>query len=65
MLLGIILSFKIFRLIKEKKFKKLKEYLEENLAKDFIRKLILLIKHVMFFVLKKTIVINYMLIIIK
>ena len=37
----------------EKKFKKLKKYLEKNLAKSFIRESILPIKHVIFFVLKK------------
>ena len=57
--------FKIFRPIKEKKFKKLKEYLKENLAKNFVKKSTLPIKYVMFFVLKKTAVINCILIIIK
>ena len=53
LLLEIILSFEIFRLIKKEKFKKLKKYLKKNLAKGFVRKLILSIKHVVFFILKK------------
>ena len=39
--------------MEKKKFKKLKKYLEKNLAKGFIKKSTLLIKHVVFFVLKK------------
>ena len=65
MLLKIILLFKILRPIKEKKFKKLKKYLEKNLAKNFVRESILSIKHVIFFILKKTVVIDYILIIAK
>ena len=65
MLLEIILLFKIFRPIKEEKFKKLKKYLKKNLAKNFIRESTLLIKYVVFFVLKKTAVINCVSIIAK
>ena len=53
MLLEIILLFKIFRPIKEEKLKKLKKYLEENLAKNFVKKSILSIEYAVFFVLKK------------
>ena len=53
MLSEIILLFEVFRLIKKEKFKKLKEYLKKNLAKNFVKKLILSIKHVVFFILKK------------
>ena len=51
--------------MKEKKFKKLKEYLEKNLAKNFVRKLILSIKYAVFFTPKKIIIIDYMSIIIR
>ena len=53
MLLEIILLFEILRLIKEEKFKKLKEYLKKNLAKDFVKESILSIKYAVFFILKK------------
>ena len=39
--------------MKEKKFKKLKEYLEKNLVKNFIRKSTSPVKHAVFFILKK------------
>ena len=64
MLPEIISLFEIFRPIK-KKFKKLKKYLKKNLAKGFVKKLILLIKHVVFFALKKIVIINYISIITK
>ena len=53
------LLFKIFRLIKEEKPKKIKEYLKKNLAKNFVRKSTLLIKYVVFFASKKIIIIDY------
>ena len=39
--------------MKKKKLKKLKKYLEENLAKGFVKKSILSIKYVVFFAPKK------------
>ena len=53
MLPETISPFKTFRPIKKEKFKKLKKYLKKNLAKNFVRKLILPIKHAVFFALKK------------
>ena len=65
MLSEIIPPFKTLRPIKKEKFKKLKKYLEKNLAKNFVKKSILLIKHVIFFASKKTAVIDYISIIAK
>ena len=53
MLLGIILSFEVFRSMGEEKFQKLKIYLKENLAKNFIKKSTSPVEHVVFFILKK------------
>ena len=39
--------------MEEERFKKLREYLEKNLVKSFVRESTLLIKHAVFFVLKK------------
>ena len=51
--------------MKKEKFKKLKEYLKKNLVKGFVRKSILSIKYAVFFILKKTVIINCMSIIAK
>ena len=53
MLLETILSFEVLQPMKKEKFKKLKKYLEKNLAKGFIRESTLPVKHAVFFVLKK------------
>ena len=53
LLSGTTLLFEVFRPIKKKRLKKLREYLKENLVKNFVKKSTLPIKHAVFFVLKK------------